>query len=151
MLFGFCYGIWFPEDSTLRLLSLFHLVVGEVCGPATPHFLYRISSSIGFCLALTHSSWSDFWTGQNIFNILRMDLLTGTWSWCMKILVSFQVSQNLFLMVFKFNNIQVWSSWFIYCKNGDKIWKWYLTRMNETGRGGMDIWLAWGRYEIRLL
>jgi len=58
-----------------------------------PHFLCRISSSIGFCLALAHSSWFDIWTGQNILNILRMYLLTRTWSWCMVVLVSFQVSQ----------------------------------------------------------
>jgi len=35
MLFVVCLGIWFLEDSTLRLLLLSHLVVGEVCGPAT--------------------------------------------------------------------------------------------------------------------
>jgi hypothetical protein len=43
--------------------------------PSHPHFLCRISSSIGFCLALAHSSLFDIWTGQNIFNILRMHLL----------------------------------------------------------------------------
>ena len=48
--------------------------------PSHPHFLCRISSSIVFCLALAHSSWFDIWTGQNIFIILRMDLLTRTWS-----------------------------------------------------------------------
>jgi hypothetical protein len=36
--------------------------------PSHPHFLCRISNSIGFCLALAHSSWFDIWTGQNIFN-----------------------------------------------------------------------------------
>ena len=61
--------------------------------PSHPHFLCQISSSIGFCLALAHSSWFDIWTGQNIFNILRIHLLTRTWSWCMMVLVSFQVSQ----------------------------------------------------------
>jgi len=55
--------------------------------PSHPHFLCRISSSIGFCLALA------IWTGQNIFSILRMHLLTITWSWCMMVLVSFQVWQ----------------------------------------------------------
>jgi hypothetical protein len=39
--------------------------------PSHPHFLCRISSSIGFCLALANSSWFDIWTGQNIFSILR--------------------------------------------------------------------------------
>jgi len=63
----------------------------SVC-PSHPHFLCRISSSIGFCLALVHSSWFDIWTGQNIFIILRMHLLTRTWSWCVMILVSLQVS-----------------------------------------------------------
>jgi hypothetical protein len=61
--------------------------------PSHPHFLCRISSSIGFCLALAHSSWFDIRTGQNIFSILRIHLLTRTWSWWMMVLVSFQVSQ----------------------------------------------------------
>jgi len=61
--------------------------------PSHSHLPCRISSSIGFCLALTHSSWFDIWTGQNIFSILQMHLLTRTCSWCMMVLVSFQVSQ----------------------------------------------------------
>jgi len=61
--------------------------------PGHPHFLCPISNSIGLCLALAYSSWFDIWTGQNIFSILRMHLLTRTWSWCMMVLVSFQVSQ----------------------------------------------------------
>jgi len=65
----------------------------ESVWPSHPHSLCRISSSIGFCLALAHSSWFDIWTGQNIFSILRKHLLTRTWSWCMMVLVSFQVSQ----------------------------------------------------------
>jgi len=59
MLFGVYHRIWFPEGSILRLLLLCHLVVGEVCGPATPNFLCRFSSSIVFCLALAHSSLFD--------------------------------------------------------------------------------------------
>jgi len=43
--------------------------------PSHPHFLCRISSSIGFCLALAHSSWFDIRTGQNIFSILRSYIL----------------------------------------------------------------------------
>ena len=46
--------------------------------PSHPHFLCRISSSIGFSLALAHSSWFDIWASQNIFSFLRMDLLTRT-------------------------------------------------------------------------
>jgi hypothetical protein len=42
--------------------------------PSHPHFLSRISNSIGFCLALAHSSWFDIWTGQNIFSILRIHM-----------------------------------------------------------------------------
>jgi len=30
------FGVWFPGGSILGLLLLCHLVVGEVCGPATP-------------------------------------------------------------------------------------------------------------------
>jgi hypothetical protein len=30
MLFGACHGIWYPEDSILRLLLQCHLVVGFV-------------------------------------------------------------------------------------------------------------------------
>ena len=44
---GSATEIWFPEDSTLRLLLLCHLVVGEVCGPAIPtssaEFLVRLA------------------------------------------------------------------------------------------------------------
>jgi hypothetical protein len=47
MLFGACHGIWYPEDSILRLLLQYHLVVGEVCGPATP------TSSAEFQIRLT--------------------------------------------------------------------------------------------------
>ena len=62
--------------SILGLLLLCHLVVGEVCGPATPHSLCQISNSIGLCLALAHSSWFGIWTSQNTFSILQMHLLT---------------------------------------------------------------------------
>jgi len=61
--------------------------------PSHSHFLCRISSSSGFCLALAQSSWYDIWTGQNIFIILLMHLLTRTWIWYMTVLVRFQVSQ----------------------------------------------------------
>ena len=56
--------------------------------PSHPHFLCRISNSIGLCLALAHSPWFDIWTGQNIFSILRMHLLTRTCSWCMMVQVA---------------------------------------------------------------
>jgi len=65
----------------------------NVC-PSDPHFLCRISSSIDFCLALVHSSWFYIWTGQNIFSIVRMHVLTRTWSRCMMVLVSPQFSQS---------------------------------------------------------
>ena len=68
MLFG---GLVPRGGSILGLLLQCHLAVGEVCGPATPRFLCRISDSTDLCLALAHSPWFDIWTGQNIFILGR--------------------------------------------------------------------------------
>jgi hypothetical protein len=48
MLFGACHGIWYPEDSILRLLLQCHLVVSEVCGPATPTSSAKFQVQLAF-------------------------------------------------------------------------------------------------------
>ena len=76
--------------------------------PSHPQFLCRISSSIGFFLALAHSYWFDIWTGQNIFTLSyqgKLFLQHDVMYLVLLVIVQHQTFQDILLVLsFGFRN-----------------------------------------------